>query len=170
MQPLPAVRDKRWPQGRIDAFLLAEMEKRTLAPSNVAERRVLIRRATFDLIGLPPTPDEVETFLNDCESPKPQAAYERLIDRLLASPQYGERWARFWLDLARYCDIAESWAEGKGQPWLYRDWVVQAFNEDMPYDQFVQKQLAADLMPEAGPARSGRARFLGPQPDRTGRS
>jgi cytochrome c553 len=157
---LPEVRAKAWPKRRADAFILAELEKRGLAPSKAAERRVLIRRATFDLIGLPPTPDEVEAFVND----KTPDVYDRLIDRLLAAPQYGERWARFWLDLARYCDIPEAWADGKGQPWLYRDWVVQAFNDDLPYDQFVQQQLAADLLPGSAPRDRAALGFLGLSP------
>ena len=110
----PAVKDAAGRAGRIDAFLLAEMEKRR--PGAVAagrSRRTLIRRVDFDLIGLPPTPEEVEAFVKDDRRPD---AYERLVDRLLASPHYGERWGRFWLDLARYCDIAEPWAETKGQP------------------------------------------------------
>ena len=156
----PVVREKNWPRQRIDAFVLAEQEKRGLKPSQTADRRVLIRRATFDLIGLPPTPEEVDAFLADTRLD----AYERLIDRLLASPQYGERWARFWLDLARYCDIAEPWAENKGQPWLYRDWVVRAFNDDMPFDQFVHKQLAADLLPGAEPQDRAALGFLGLSP------
>jgi hypothetical protein len=160
LAPAPATRDSAWSQRRIDAFVLAEMAKHGLAPSAPAARRVLIRRATFDLLGLPPGPEEVEAFVND---PAPDA-YARLVDRLLASPLYGERWGRFWLDLARYCDIAEPWAESKGQPYLYRDWVVQAFNDDLPYDQFVQRQLAADQMPEASPADQAALGFLGLSP------
>jgi hypothetical protein len=156
----PPVRDAAWPRRRIDNFLLAAMEKRGLAPSPPATRRVLIRRATFDLIGLPPTPEEVEAFVND----KSPDAYEKLVERLLASPQYGERWARVWLDLARYADVLEQWAEVKGQPWLYRDWVVRALNEDVPYDRFVQQQLAADLMPNADPADRAALGFLGLSP------
>jgi hypothetical protein len=156
----PATRDAAWPQRRLDAFVLAELEKHRLTQSAPAPRRVLIRRATFDLLGLPPTPEEVEAFVND---PDPNA-YDRLVDRLLASPLYGERWGRFWLDLTRYCDIGEPWLESKGQPSLYRDWVVQAFNDDLPYDQFVQRQLAADLMPEAGPADQAALGFLGLSP------
>jgi cytochrome c553 len=156
----PATRDRAWPQRRLDAFVLAELEKHGLTPSGPASRRVLIRRATFDLLGRPPTPEEVEAFAND---PDPDA-YARLVDRLLASPLYGERWGRFWLDLARYCDIAEPWSETRGQPWLYRDWVVQAFNDDLPYDQFVQRQLAADLMPEASRADQAALGFLGLSP------
>jgi Protein of unknown function (DUF1553)/Protein of unknown function (DUF1549)/Planctomycete cytochrome C len=158
--PLPPTRDGTWPQRRIDAFILPELEKRGLSASPAATRRTLIRRATFDLIGLPPTPEEVEAFVND-NSPD---AYERLIDRLLASPLYGERWARFWLDLARYCDIAEPWAESKGQPYLYRDWVVQAFNDDLPYDRFVQLQLSADLTPDARPEDAAALGFVGLSP------
>ncbi len=163
-QALPKVRDQAWPRGRIDRFLLAEWEKRELTPSKAADPRVLIRRATFDLIGLPPTPEEIDAYLNDCASAKPQAAYEKLIDRLLASPQYGERWARFWLDLARYCDIAEPWAEGKGASWPYRDWVVKAFNDDLRYDQFVKLQLAADLM-KVEPGERAALGFLGLSPN-----
>src|SRR5262249_41525789 len=140
--------------------VLAELEKLGLAPSPPADRRTLIRRATFDLTGLPPTPAEVEAFVND-----PAAdAYEKLIDRLLASPRYGERWGRFWLDLARYCDVAEPWAECKGAAYLYRDWVIRAFNDDLPYDQFVVKQLAADLLPGARPEDRAALGFLGLSP------
>jgi hypothetical protein len=158
--PLPKVRNEAWPRNRIDTFLLAEMEKRELTPTKIAERRVLIRRASFDLVGLPPTPDEIDAFVND----KNPDAYAKLIDRLLASPHYGERWGRFWLDLARYCDVAEQWAEGKGQAWVYRDWVVQAFNDDMPFDRFAQMQLAADLMPGAQPKDRAALGFLGLSP------
>ncbi len=158
--PAPAVRDRAWPRRGIDPFILAELEKRGFAPSAPAPRRTLIRRASFDLIGLPPSPEEVEAFVND---PAPDA-YERLIDRLLASPHYGERWGRYWLDLARYCDVPEPWTESKGAPYLYRDWVIRAFNADMPYDQFVQKQLAADLMPDARPADRAALGFLGLSP------
>src|SRR5262249_4882108 len=137
-----------WPQRRLDAFVLAEMEKRDLSPSAPASRRVLIRRIYFDLIGLAPTPEQMDAAIAD-ESPD---WYERLVDRLLASSQHGERWGRFWLDMARYADILEDWAPAKGAPWLYRDWVVRALNEDLPYDQFVQRQLAADLMSDLPPS------------------
>jgi hypothetical protein len=163
-QALPALRDTKWPRQRIDHFLLAEMEKRRLTPAAAVEARVLIRRVTFDLTGLPPTPEEIDAFLKDAASAKPQAAYERLVERLLASPQYGERWARFWLDLVRYCDIAEAWAEGKGQSWPYRDWVVRAFNDDVPFDQFVHKQLAADFM-KCDPSDRAALGFLGLSPN-----
>jgi hypothetical protein len=107
----------------------------------------LIRRLYFDLIGLPPSPEEVQRFVRD-DSP---TAYERLVDRLLMSPQYGERWARMWLDKARYSDETASWLDNTGEEHLYRDWVVKAFNEDRPYDEFVHRQLATDLMPESDP-------------------
>jgi hypothetical protein len=156
----PTVRDKAWPRRGIDPFILAALEKHGLTPSRPADRRVLIRRASFDLIGLPPTPEEIDAFVKDERA----NAYDRLIDRLLASPQYGERWGRFWLDLGRYCDVAEQWAEGSGQPWLYRDWVVQAFNDDMRYDRFVQMQLAADQMADAQPRDRAALGFLGLSP------
>ncbi len=156
----PKVRDDAWPIRGIDRFVLADLEKRGLTPNAAAERRVLIRRVTFDLIGLPPTPEEIDAFVQD---DRPDA-YAQLVDRLLASPHHGEKWARFWLDLARYCDIAESWAEGKGQAWLYRDWVVQALNDDMPYDRFVRMQLAADLMPDAEPRHRAALGFIGLSP------
>jgi hypothetical protein len=156
----PAVRDGSWPRRRIDSYLLAELEEHGLAPAAVADRRVLIRRATFDLVGLPPAPEEVEAFVND---PAPDA-YERLIERLLAAPQYGERWGRFWLDLARYADVTEPWADVKAPAHVYRDWVVRALNEDVPYDRFVRLQLAADLMPGAAPADRAALGFLGLSP------
>jgi Protein of unknown function (DUF1553)/Protein of unknown function (DUF1549)/Planctomycete cytochrome C len=159
--PLPNVRDAAWPRGRVDRFLLAEMEKHGLAPSPLADRRTLIRRVTFDLIGLPPTPDEVEAFAADA---RPDA-YERLVERLLASPRHGERLGRAWLDLVRYCDEAEPWSEAKPSRWLYRDWVVRSINEDLPYGEFVQKQLAADLMPGAVPADRAALGFLGLSPN-----
>ena len=157
----PAVRNTTWPQRRIDFFLLAELEKHKLAPSPEADRRTLIRRASFDLIGLPPTPDEVEAFL--CDN-RPDA-YARLVDRLLASPRHGERWARYWLDLARYCDVPESWLTPRGHGWPYRDWVVRALNSDLPYDQFVTRQLAADLLPDVDPKERAALGFLGISPD-----
>jgi hypothetical protein len=157
---LPEIQNKSWPRRRLDAFLLAELEKRNLSPSPYASRKPLIRRATYDLIGLPPTPEEVEAFVQDAAPD----AYARLIERLLASPAYGERWGRFWLDLSRYCDVAESWTESKGQPWLYRDWVIQALNDDLPYDRFVQWQLAADLLSDTTPRDQAALGFLGLSP------
>jgi len=141
---LPKVKDAAWPKSGIDHFILAKLEEKNLRPVPAADKRNLLRRAYFDLIGLPPAPEEVATFLED-DSP---TAFAKVIDRLLASPQYGERWGRYWLDVARY---AEDQAHTFGvQPntnaWRYRDWVVAAFNEDMPYDRFVRLQIAADLI------------------------
>ncbi len=128
--------------------------------SLAADRRTLIRRACFDLLGLPPAPEEVEAFVID----RRPDAYERLVDRLLSSPHHGERWGRHWLDLARYCDVAEAWAATKGSPYLSRDWVVRAFNEDLPYDRFVVRQLAADLEPGGRPENRAALGFLGLSP------
>ncbi len=116
----------------------------TCRPSKPADKRTLIRRATFDLIGLPPTPEEIEAFLAD-ESPE---AFARVVDRLLASPHYGERWARHWLDVARYGEDQAHTFQARKYPhgFRYRDWVVRAFNDDMPYDRFVRQQIAADLL------------------------
>jgi hypothetical protein len=125
----------------IDSFLHAELDQRGLAPAPQADRRTLIRRATFDLTGLPPTPEEIESFLADL-SPD---AFAKVVDRLLASPRYGERWARHWLDLVRYTDEIE-------EAWHYRDWVVNAFNRDLPYDRFIVCQVAGDLIAAAPPA------------------
>jgi hypothetical protein len=160
MVSLPSVRKHDWPRLRIDRFVLAELEKRNLAPSPPASRPTFIRRVTFDLIGLPPTPEEVEAFINDPAEDAPA----RLVERLLASPAHGERWGRFWLDLVRYCDVPEPWAETKGAAWLYRDWVVRAGNDDLPYDRFVRMQLAADLMPDAQPRDRAALGFLGLSP------
>jgi hypothetical protein len=156
----PALKNPSWPRRRIDTFLLAALEQHGLSPSAAASRRVLFRRVTFDLTGLPPTPAEVEAFVND----QSDRAYESLVERLLASPRHGERWARFWLDLARYCDVGEPWSDNKGQAYLYRDWVVRALNADLPFDQFVQRQLAADQMPEATPADRAALGFVGLSP------
>jgi cytochrome c553 len=141
---LPAVKNPVWVNNPIDRFILARLEGAGLPPADEAERRTLLRRVTFDLIGLPPTPAEVEAFVNDT---RPDA-YERVVRRLLASPAHGERWARHWLDVAHY---AEDQAHTFGvrpntQAWRYRDWVVNALNDDMPYDRFVKLQIAADLM------------------------
>lgn len=159
-QRLPVVKHGHRVRNRIDAFVLAELSKRKFRPSPAADRRTLVRRLSFDLTGLPPTPEQVDRFIND-KSPN---AYEALVDRLLASPQYGERWARFWLDLARYTDSTASWLNSTGKAHLYRDWVTQAFNADMPYDQFVKRQLATDMMPATGPADMPALGFLGLSP------
>ena len=144
---VPTPRDNAWAHNDIDRFILARLEARGLSPAPPADRRTLIRRATFDLIGLPPTPAEVQSFLDD-DSPD---AFARVIDRLLASPRYGERWGRHWLDLVRYTDSFDSRVLGGtgdcADAWRYRDWVVKAFNADLPYDRFVTMQLAGDLLP-----------------------
>jgi hypothetical protein len=151
----PEVRDASWVQSPIDRFILAKLEAKGLQPVRATDRRTLIRRATVDLLGLPPTPEEVDAFLND-KSPN---AFSKVVDRLLASPQYGERWGRHWLDVARYSDFQLT-AEGDRQPldnaFQYRDWVVRAFNDDMPYDKFVKAQIAGDQLPEAE-----RSRYVG---------
>jgi hypothetical protein len=149
-----------WSSQRIDPFVLDAQSQHGLLPSATAPKAVLLRRLKFDLLGLPPTADEQREFTAD-ESPD---AYERLADRFLASPHYGERWGRHWLDLARYCDVPESWREGQARAWLYRDWVVQAMNANLPYDDFVRKQLAADLLPSFEPKESAALGFLGLSP------
>ena len=143
----PAVGDPAWARSPIDRFVLARLEAEGLAPVAPAGRRQLLRRVTFDLTGLPPTPDEIVAFLAD-ERPD---AWERVVERLLASPRYGERWGRHWLDVARYAD-SNGLDENIAHPnaFRYRDWVIDAFNADKPYDRFVQEQIAGDLMPAAG--------------------
>ena len=142
---VPEVKNKRWPRNAIDAFVLARLEREHLAPSPEADRRTLIRRASLDLIGLPPTPQEVEAFLAD---PAPDA-YEKLVDRLLASPHYGEQMARHWLDAVRYADSHGYHIDSERRIWKYRDWVIDAFNRNMPFDRFTVEQLAGDLLPDA---------------------
>ena len=148
---VPAVKDARWAKNDIDRFVLAKLEKEGLKPVGQASKLDLLRRATLDLTGLPPTPEEVEAFEKD-NSPD---AFAKVVDRLLASPHYGERWGRMWLDVARYGedDYRSLNPNPRGyrpypNAWAYRDWVIQAFNDDMPYDQFVKAQLAGDLMDE----------------------
>jgi hypothetical protein len=143
---VPAVKDAAWPRTSVDRFLLAKLEEKGLTPSPPADRRTLIRRATFDLLGLPPTPEEVAAFEAD---PSPDA-WERLIDRLLASPHYGERWGRHWLDVSRFADTKGYVFFEEAQfpwAWTYRDYVIRAFNDDLPYDRFILEQLAADRLP-----------------------
>ena len=144
--PLPAVRESAWPRTSIDRFILAKLEERGLKPSAPADRRTLLRRVTFDLIGLPPTPEEIAAF----EADRSPDALAKVVDRLLASPHYGERWGRHWLDVARYADTkGYVFFEEQAFPWActYRDYVIRAFNEDLPYDQFIVQQLAADRLP-----------------------
>jgi len=144
---LPKVKQGRWVQTPVDTFVLARLEQKNLSPTRPADRRTLIRRVSYDLIGLPPTPEEVEAFVND----KKPDAYARLVDRLLASPHYGERWGRHWLDVARYADTKGYLAGGEERryafSYTYRDYVIRAFNEDKPYDQFLIEQIAADRLP-----------------------
>ena len=142
--PLPNVNDRRWPRSPVDHFILAALEAKGLKPVLPADKRALIRRASFDLIGLPPAPDEVDAFLKD-SSPD---AFAKVVDRLLASPRYGERWGRYWLDVARYSDdkLNSTMDEPYPNAFRYRDWVIQAFNDDMPYDLFVKAQIAGDLV------------------------
>jgi hypothetical protein len=145
--PLPAVKQADWPRNPIDRFILARLESEGLHPSPEADRYTLIRRVYLDLIGLPPTPEEAYAFAKD---PSPDA-YDRLVDRLLANPHYGERWARRWLDLARYADTNGFEKDRPRSIWPYRDWVINALNADMPFDQFTIKQLAGDMLPNATP-------------------
>ncbi len=143
--PVPRVLHANWPRNAIDVFILARLEAAGLQPSEQADRATLIRRLSLDLVGMPPTLDEVDAFRQD-RSPD---AYEKLVDRLLASPHYGERWARRWLDLARYADTNGYEKDRTRSMWPYRDWVIRALNADMPFDQFTVEQLAGDLLPNA---------------------
>ncbi len=143
---VPAVKNPAWVRGALDAFILAGLENKSLTPARPADKRTLIRRATYDLTGLPPQPEDVQAFLNDPSTD----AFARVIDRLLQSPRYGERWGRHWLDVARYADsngLDENLVYKNA--FRYRDYVVRAFNKDKPYDLFVKEQLAGDLLPEA---------------------
>lgn len=153
----PPVNEAAWVQNPLDAFILAELEKAGLRPAPPADRRTLMRRAYFDLIGLPPTPEEQERFLSDT-SPR---AFARLVDELLARPEYGERWGRHWLDVVRYAESNGYERDGaKPNVWRYRDWVIQAFNDDLPYDQFVRQQLAGDELDGSNAAMQIATTFL----------
>lgn len=142
---LPAVQDRDWVRNPIDAFILARLEAENIRPSPQADKITLARRLYLDLLGLPPAPAELDAFLADS---RPDA-YEQLVERLLASPHYGERWARHWLDVARYADSHGYTIDGPREMWKYRDWVIHALNADMPYDQFLTEQMAGDLLPNA---------------------
>ena len=155
--PVPAVESAGAAHSPIDAFVLRRLQQRNLSPARPADKYELIRRATLDLIGLPPTPADVEAFVND-HAPN---AFARLIDRLLASPHYGERWGRYWLDLARYSDTNgadENMAYGHA--WRYRDYVIRALNEDKPYDRFVLEQLAGDLLDDVETEQQARDNLI----------
>lgn len=143
--PVPEVKNPAWPQNEIDRFILARIEKEGLAPSPGADRRTLIRRLSFDLTGLPPRPEDVRAFEQD-QTPD---AYTQLIERLLASPHFGERLATYWLDVVRYADTDGFHADNYRSVWPYRDYVIRAFNADEPFDQFTIEQLAGDLLPHA---------------------
>ena len=145
--PLPEVKHADWPRNPIDTFVLAKMEEHGLAPSPEADAYTLIRRVSLDLTGLPPTPDEIDAFVADPS----RGAYEKLVDRLLASPHYGEAQAMRWLDAARYADTNGYEKDRPRSAWPYRDWAIAAFNDNLPYDRFVIEQLAGDLLPDAGP-------------------
>ena len=151
--PVPAVKNKKWVKSPIDSFIEAKLEEKNLSPAPAADKRTLIRRATFDLIGLPPTPQEVDDFLKDTST----NAFEKVVDRLLASPHYGERWGRHWLDVVRFTDSLDSRVTGSEadipESYRYRDWVVNAFNQDLPYNQFVREQIAGDLLQPKDPEK-----------------
>ncbi len=146
----PPVNDPRWPRTPIDCFILARLEAEGLRPADPADRRILLRRASLDLLGIPPSFEDSEAFERDTS---PQA-FERVVDRLLASPRYGERWGRHWLDVVRYADsngMDDNLAYSDA--WRYRDYVIKAFNSDKPFDRFLEEQLAGDLISEADPSR-----------------
>ncbi|MCA9018477.1 MAG: DUF1549 domain-containing protein, partial [Planctomycetaceae bacterium] len=147
---VPTVRSADRVMNEVDAFVLKRLEDAGLSMAPEAERVSLLRRASFDLTGLPPTPDEVERFLSDERSD----AYERMIDRLLASPAYGERWARHWLDVAGFAESAGILNEDRKLPlaWRFRDYVIRSFNNDKPYDRFLQEQIAGDELTGYWPA------------------
>jgi hypothetical protein len=147
--PAPGVQDGAWVRNEIDAFVLARLEEKKIAPNPPADKATLIRRATLDLTGLPPTPEEVQAFVND-DSPD---AFAKVVDRLLASPRYGERWGRHWLDLARYADTAGfKGDETRPFVWRYRDYVIDSINQDKPYDRFIKEQIAGDELYPNDPA------------------
>lgn len=140
---VPVVKNAAWPKRQIDRFLLAKMETAGVRPSAQAAPRELVRRLYFDLLGLPPSPEDVAEFEKDPS----EARYAAMVEKLLGLPQYGERWGRYWLDLARFADSTPNWLDSTSTAYLYRDWVVKAFNDDMPYREFVLRQLAVDQMP-----------------------
>jgi cytochrome c553 len=153
--PVPSVRDSAWPLTDLDRFILARLEAQSLKPVQSADKRTLIRRVTFDLIGLPPTPEEIHAFLDD----NAPGAFERVVDRLLASKHYGERWGRHWLDVARYADTAGDGADYPvREAYKYRNWVIEAFNADKPYDEFLREQIAGDILAKQGPREQYAAR------------
>ncbi|WP_299464760.1 DUF1549 and DUF1553 domain-containing protein [uncultured Gimesia sp.] len=159
---LPIVKNTKWSRTPVDRFILATLESKDLQPAHEAERTTLIRRLYFDVTGLPPTPEEIDRFLADDSAD----AYERLVDRLLTSQHYGERWAQHWLDLARFAET-DGYEHDKLRPdaWKYRDWVIKALNADMPYDQFVRWQLAGDVIAPENPEAKTATAFCLSGPD-----
>src|SRR5687768_14107904 len=150
---VPEVKNAGWCKSAVDRFILARLESKGLAPAGPADKRTLIRRATIDLTGLPPTPEEVEAFVADNSAD----AFAKVVDRLLASPAYGERWGRHWLDVVRYTDSFDSRGTGGegdvAEAYRYRDWVVNAFNRDLPYDRFITEQIAGDILATNTPGK-----------------
>ena len=163
VQSLPKIKQAEWPQSRLDHFTLAHMEAKRLHPAKAADDRVLLRRLYFDLIGLPPTAGQLADFRKRAKADRAKAI-ETEINTLLASPHYGERWARHWLDLARYTDKTASWLNSTAAAWRYRDWVVGALNRDLPYNTFVKQQLANDLIEGSDPKDNAALGFLGLSP------
>ena len=153
---VPVVADDKWARNPIDRFILARLEKEGLHPAPEATKETLIRRLSLDLIGLPPTPEEVDAFVRDG---RPDA-YDRLVDRLLASDRYGERWARLWLDLGRYADSNGYEKDERRSMWPYRDWVIKALNTNMHFDQFAIEQVAGDMLPHATESQKIATGFL----------
>jgi hypothetical protein len=147
-EPIPSIHNTAWPRTEVDCFILAKLEEKGMQPAGPADKRTLLRRATYDLLGLPPTVGESQTFLNDTSSD----AFAALVERLLASPQYGERWGRHWMDVVRYADTAGDNADYPiPEIYLYRDYMIDAFNADKPFDVFVREQLAGDILAKQGP-------------------
>jgi hypothetical protein len=157
---VPTIRDA-WVRTPVDAFVLATLRDQEMGPSGETDRRTLIRRLTYDLHGLPPTPEEIDAFLADARGD----AYEQLVDRLLASPRYGERWGRYWLDIVHY---GESHGYDKDKPrpnaWPYRDWVIASLNADKPYDRFIREQLAGDVLYPLDPRATVATGFIAAGP------
>ena len=150
-----------WTRTPIDRFILAKLQEKNLQPSPAADKRTLLRRVTYDLTGLPPTPDEIQAFLTD-NAPD---AYSKVIDRLLASPRYGEHWARHWLDVAHYADShGHDQDRPRDNAWPYRDYVIRSFNEDKPYARFVKEQLAGDVLFPDEPDAAVATGFIGTGP------
>ena len=143
---IPAVKNAAWLKDGTDVFILAKLEAAGITPNPDADRATLLRRATFDLTGLPPMPEELAAFVRDPAND--DAAFARVVDRLLASPRFGERWARHWLDVVHYADsVGRSWNSPFLYAWRYRDWVIDSLNEDKPFSTFASEQIAGDLLP-----------------------